>query len=60
MMFEKYDASKDSGVEWLGEIPKHWQLISLKRLVKFQVGGTPSTSDSKAYDGDLPWVTIAD
>ena len=59
-MFEKYDASKDSGVEWLGEIPKHWQLISLKRLVKFQVGGTPSTSDSKAYDGDLPWVTIAD
>lgn len=59
-MFDKYDAYKDSGVEWLGDIPKHWQLISLKRLVKFQVGGTPSTSDSKSYDGDLPWVTIAD
>jgi type I restriction enzyme S subunit len=27
--FQKYAAYKDSGVEWLGEIPKHWELARL-------------------------------
>ncbi|MBI0395880.1 restriction endonuclease subunit S [Acinetobacter bereziniae] len=26
MMFEKYDAYKDSGVEWLGAIPEEWSI----------------------------------
>jgi len=25
----KYDQYKDSGVEWLGEIPEHWELTRL-------------------------------
>jgi len=25
-MFEKYDAYKDSGVEWLGDIPEEWSI----------------------------------
>jgi len=25
---------KDSGVEWLGEIPSHWEVMKLKRIVK--------------------------
>ena len=24
---ERYDSYKDSGVEWIGEIPSHWNLI---------------------------------
>lgn len=28
----RYTAYKDSGVEWLGEIPAHWEVIKLKRL----------------------------
>lgn len=31
--FEKYSSYKDSGVEWLGEIPEHWKSISIKRLI---------------------------
>lgn len=31
--YEKYAEYKDSGVEWLGEIPSHWDLYSLKRSV---------------------------
>ncbi len=31
---EKYDSYKDSGVEWLGEIPEHWECIRMKRLYK--------------------------
>lgn len=29
-MLEKYDAYKDSGVEWLGEIPNNWEIKRLK------------------------------
>jgi type I restriction enzyme S subunit len=31
--FGSYTAYKDSGVEWLGEIPAHWAALALKRLV---------------------------
>ena len=27
VQLEKYPAYKDSGVEWLGEIPEHWKVI---------------------------------
>ncbi|MBV7309882.1 hypothetical protein KVY11_14540 [Acinetobacter sp. CWB-G5] len=30
MMFEKYDAYKDSGVEWIGHIPRHWEIEKAK------------------------------
>ena len=39
--FEKYPKYKDSGVEWLGEIPESWKLMSNKHifnLKKNQVG----------------------
>lgn len=29
----KYEVYKDSGVEWLGELPDNWELIKLKFLV---------------------------
>ena len=31
--FEKYSSYKDSGVEWLGEIPEHWEVKPLKHLL---------------------------
>ncbi len=36
---------KDSGVEWIGEIPKHWRLIKLKNIV----GISDGTHDTPAY-----------
>ena len=38
--FRSYPEYKDSGVEWLGEIPAHWDTNRLKNLVHFQGGGT--------------------
>lgn len=35
-MFQKYTAYKDSGVEWLGEIPEHWELLSNKNIFKLK------------------------
>ena len=28
----RYESYKDSGVEWLGEIPSHWEIKKLKHL----------------------------
>ena len=52
---------KDSGVEWLGEVPEHWKLVPLKYLCSFSGGGTPS-KDNLSYwtDGDIPWVSPKD
>lgn len=34
MSFPKYEAYKDSGVEWLGEVPKHWNIAQTKRCFR--------------------------
>jgi len=52
---------KDSGVEWLGEVPAHWELTPLKYLCSFSGGGTPSKENLSYWtDGDIPWVSPKD
>jgi len=62
MSFPRYPEYKDSGVEWLGKVPGHWQAMSLRRLVKgVQTGGTPSTEPpSPDLDSGLVWYTPGD
>lgn len=52
---------KESGVEWIGEIPEHWQIKKLKFIFdKIQTGTTPSTANQKFYDGNVNWFTPGD
>lgn len=39
---EKYSSYKDSGVQWLGEIPSHWNLSRLKQFVSIKKGIKPN------------------
>lgn len=62
---EKYSSYKESGVEWLGEIPQGWEVKKLKHLVnKILGGGTPDSSNGKYWTDVLNksylWVSIAD
>ena len=52
---------KDSGVEWLGEVPEHWEALPLRRVVTaVKTGGTPS-EEQPAPDADgLAWYTPGD
>lgn len=54
---KKYDSYKDSGAEWIGEIPSHWNHSSLKWYSQIFSGGTPS-KDIEEYwiDGTIPWL----
>lgn len=38
MSFPRYPAYKDSGVEWLGEVPEHWDVHQFKQFVDIQNG----------------------
>jgi type I restriction enzyme S subunit len=58
--WKPYPAYKDSGVEWLGQIPAHWEAKRLKYAVSFYGGGTPSKDTLNYWDGDIPWVSPKD
>jgi type I restriction enzyme S subunit len=52
---------KPSGVEWLGDIPEHWEVKKLKHILSSIVGGgTPSTANPLYWDGEIPWVSAKD
>lgn len=53
---------KDSGVEWIGEIPEHWNMIKLSYLFKTIGSGTTPKSDfTKYYDeGTINWLNTGD
>lgn len=58
--YKPYPAYKDSGVEWLGRVPEHWQLRRLKHMARFSGGGTPARDNPEFWSGDIPWVSPKD
>lgn len=49
---KQYDFYKDSGVEWIGEVPSHWEVVHLKRILRehMQYGANePAESDNILY-----------
>lgn len=48
--YKKYSSYKDSGIEWIGEIPSHWKKIKIKHLA--------NGSDTLFLDGD--WIESGD
>ena len=51
---------KQSGVEWIGDVPKHWEVTKLKFKYHFQTGATPNTGKKENFEGELKWANISD
>lgn len=52
---------KDSGIEWLGQIPAHWSTPAISHVCdEIGSGTTPSTNDEQAYGGEVCWVTTGE
>jgi type I restriction enzyme S subunit len=53
---------KDSGIEWIGEIPKHWTLKKITHVTNMIGSGTTPKSDNKDYyeNGDINWLVTGD
>ncbi|MBM9521123.1 restriction endonuclease subunit S [Desulforhopalus vacuolatus] len=61
--YRAYPEYKDSGVEWLGEVPCHWDVIQIKHLSCVKRGASPRPIDDAKYfdeDGEYAWTRIAD
>ena len=59
--YQQYDEYKDSGVEWLGEIPKDWEMWKIAHAyLEIGSGTTPPSSNEEWYVGDIPWVTTGE
>ena len=50
-------AMKDSGVEWIGEVPEEWDMNRLRYLASMESGATPSKDNLSFWEGTLPWVS---
>ena len=47
---------KDSGIEWIGMIPEHWDVPEIKYLVRIASGGTPDRNHPEYWNGNIPWI----
>lgn len=53
---------KDSGVEWIGEVPEHWTMLKLKyasSILRGKFNHRPR-NDPAYYDGNHPFVQTGD
>ena len=52
---------KPSGVEWLGDVPEHWEVGNIRRYAEMKSGHTPSRQHPEYWeDCDIPWFTLSD
>lgn len=67
----KYEEYKDSGVEWIGEVPSHWEVCRLKNYSKIVLGkmlmSTPPKGEEAKYTSEkylksrnVGWMDIYD
>ena len=51
--FRGYPKYKPSGVEWLGDIPKHWVVTELRRFVRFITSGSRGWAEHYSDAGKI-------
>jgi len=54
---KKYDKYKDSGIKWIGEVPKHWNVRRLKDVLKDKVTDGPHETPSFIDEG-IPFLSV--
>ena len=50
---------KDSGVEWLGEVPAHWAVVRLKRVAHVQTGVAKGKDNTGRKTLEVPYMRVA-
>jgi type I restriction enzyme S subunit len=52
---------KDSGIDWIGKIPAHWEVSKIKYVsLLIGSGTTPESSNNEYYNGELNWIQSGD
>lgn len=58
--YKPYPAYKNSEVEWLGKVPEHWVIASIRYRYSIVGGSTPQSDKQEYWDGDISWITPSD
>lgn len=58
----RHASMEPSGIEWLGDVPSHWEVSRFGQLSNVVRGGSPRPAgDTSLFNGDYsPWVTVAE
>lgn len=57
MGYRAYPEYKEARLEWLGNVPKHWECLRLRLISKRYSGGTPDKKNDLYWqDGTIPWL----
>lgn len=51
--------TRDSGIEWLGHIPSHWKVVTLKRLAEVRTGVAKGRNLKKDEAVSVPYLRVA-
>ena len=57
---QSYPAYKPSGVEWLGDVPEHWETVPLKRTAWFKSGAGFPVAEQGQQDSEIPFIKVSD
>lgn len=61
MKYAAYDKYKSSRIEWLGDVPEHWEIWKVAHGFQMTGSGTtPPPDNPDWYDGDVCWVTTSE
>lgn len=55
---KRYESYKDSGVEWIGEIPSHWEYINIKYHTRLISGYPFDSNDITNEEREFPIIRI--
>ena len=55
-VMQRYPEYKESGIDSIGVIPKHWESSKLGYVSTIFKGGTPKRNVDRYFQGDLPWA----
>jgi type I restriction enzyme S subunit len=59
--YKRYERYKDSGVEWIGEVPEGWRKSKIAWCFNMIGSGcTPNSTNEEFYDGDINWLITGD
>ena len=58
---DKTVSMKDSGIDWIGQVPEGWGVKAIKYIfAEIGSGSTPKSDNEIFYDGDINWIQSGD
>lgn len=62
-MQKTYETYKDSGIEWIGNVPSHWEVFPMKYKVNLYNGNSIKDDEKPLYEDDsdaIPYIATKD